>query len=98
MNNKTEQLTLFDVHTEASEDKKLKRNWENAFQRWSNKENLDECSSFGKCGYGIMCDYCTDADKGRPCVRALIRYCKDKKLKIDYNNRNFEDIWQGNIN
>ncbi len=73
---------------------KQKRNWENAFQRWSNKE-FGRTNSYGKCGYGIMCDYCEVNPYGRPCIRALNKMCRDKRIKIDYSKRNFEDIWNG---
>lgn len=64
--------------------------WENAFQRWSNKESQDGTSPLGCCGYGSICDYCTDNDKGRPCVRALNAKAREKHIEIDYNDRNFE--------
>ena len=75
---------------------KQKRNWENAFQAWSNRCALDDnvTDSFGCCGYGAMCDYCTDNSYGRPCVRALNEMCREKRLEIDYSNRNFEEIWR----
>ena len=31
-----------------------KRRWENAFQKWSNSQFADECTSLGKCGYGSI--------------------------------------------
>lgn len=64
--------------------------WENAFQRWSNKASQDGTSPLGCCGYGGICDYCTDNDKGRPCVRALNSKAREKHIEIDYNDRNFE--------
>lgn len=64
--------------------------WENAFQRWSNKESQDGTSPLGCCGYGGICDYCTDNDKGRPCVRALNAKAREKHIEIDYSDRNFE--------
>lgn len=73
---------------------KQKRNWENAFQRWSNKE-FWRTNSYGKCGYGIMCDYCEDNSYGHPCVRALNQMCREKRIKIDYSKREFEDVWNG---
>ena len=85
------QMRLFPA--EENPQKKLKRNWENAFQKWSNDEAQDESSPLGICGYGFMCDYCTDNSHGRPCVRALNAICRDKGIVIDYNNRNFEEVW-----
>lgn len=84
----------------ASADKRKKRNWENAFQKWSDKENQDGYTTLGKCCYGSMCDYCVDVVKGRPCVRALNKLIKDKGIKIYYSRREveyFEDIWYGNF-
>lgn len=64
--------------------------WENAFQRWSNKASQDGTSPLGCCGYGSICDYCTDNDKGRPCVRVLNAKAREKHIEIDYSDRNFE--------
>lgn len=72
---------------------KEKRNWENAFQKWSNEQFNNPTESYGKCGYGSMCDYCEDNTYGRPCVRALNEMCREKRIDIDYSNRNFEEIW-----
>ena len=73
---------------------KQKRNWENGFQRWSDKQ-IHTDTSLGKCGCGSMCNYCEDNSYGRPCVRALNEMCRDSNIKIDYNKRNYEDIWNG---
>ena len=79
-----EQLKRFEEHH------KLKRNWENAFQKWSDKQSQDGTSHYGCCGYGSICDYCDGNDKGRPCVRALNEKARIKRITIDYNDRNFE--------
>ena len=96
-----EQLVLFDVPTaekEATISTKKKRNWENGFQIWSNKQSSQsDGNSFGCCGWGSMCDYCEDNSYSRPCVRALNEMCREKGIAIDYDNRNYEDIWSGNF-
>lgn len=69
---------------------KDRRAWENAFQRWSDRLSQDGNTHLGKCGYGEMCDWCEDSSKGRPCVRALNAMCREKRIKIDYSNRDFE--------
>ena len=74
---------------------KIKRNWQDRFQRWSNKESQNELTSRGKCGYGVMCDYCDNNTYGNPCVRALIEMLKDKSLNIDYSIATFDDVWYG---
>ena len=75
-------------------DKSLKRNWENGFQKWSNEQAQDRLTSLGKCGYSDICDYCTSNYYGRPCVRALNEMCRDRKITIDYNNKNYQEIWE----
>ena len=96
-----EQLALFDVSatkTQVQINEKKKRNWENGFQRWSdNESNKFDGKPFGCCGWGRMCDYCDDNSYGRPCVRALNEMCREKGIAIDYDNRNYEDIWGGNF-
>lgn len=76
------------------EHKRKRKAWEAAFQRWSDKQMFDETTSYGKCGYGAMCDWCNDSGKGRACVRALNAMCREKNVTIDYDNRNFEEIWR----
>lgn len=98
---KAEQISWFpsqDKLTDAQKksDTKLKRNWENAFQKWSNKhgiENMDQCEDFGCCGYGSMCDWCEANDYGRPCVRALNSMCRENGIQIDYTDRDFTKVW-----
>lgn len=82
------------VHKHSTVDKQ-KRNWERAFQKWSDKNQTESSDIYGKCGFGIMCDYCEDNSYGRPCVRALNQMCREKRIKIDYSKREFEDIWNG---
>ena len=96
-----EQLALFDVSAtekQATINEKKKRRWENGFQIWSNKQSSQsDGKSFGCCGWGSMCDYCEDNSYGRPCVRALNEMCRENVIAIDYDNRNYEDIWIGNF-
>ena len=84
-----EQFKLF------SEYAKKKRNWENAFQKWSDNAGQDGLTSYGVCGYGSMCEWCEDNTYGRPCVRALNAMCREKHLMINYTERDFEKIWEG---
>lgn len=93
----TEQFDIFGnvVKPFRKPTNKEKRNWENAFQRWSDKVSQDGTNPMGICGYGVMCDYCEDNTYGRPCVRALNEMCREKHITIDYKNKNFEDIWDG---
>ena len=92
------QLLLFpnqQADTESEKYIRLKRNWENAFQKWSNKHGMEgnQTESYGCCGYGSMCDWCRDNSYGRPCVRALNAMCREKGYLINYSERDFEKIW-----
>ncbi len=90
-----EQLDLFDgaARKVKSPKEKKKINWENSFQKWSNEQGQDESGPVGICGYSSICDYCSDNTYGRPCVRALNRMCKEKGIKIDYDDKDFLKIW-----
>lgn len=70
-----------------------RRKWENAFQKWSDKHGLDGGDALGCCGWGSMCDWCTDNSYGRPCVRALNAMRREKKMQVDYSDFDFEKIW-----
>lgn len=85
----------FDIFGDVSEQSKkivnkAKRNWENAFQRWSDMQAQDETSSQGKCGHSLICNWCKDNHYGKPCVRALNAMCREKRITIDYSKREFE--------
>lgn len=94
---KGQQLTLLSEAWKsdnmAKKKKSVKRRWENAFQKWSNEHGIDGDDDLGCCGYGSMCDWCTDPGYGRPCVRALNAMCREKGIKIDYSNYDFEKVW-----
>ena len=79
------------------EEQSIKRSWEYAFQKWSDKNGIesDNTEDYGCCGYGSMCDWCTDNSYGRPCVRALNAMCREKRIKIDYTDRDFKSVWRG---
>ena len=96
----TEQLDIFgDVQKITPKTiNKAKRNWENAFQKWSDKQAMDGSHPYGKCGHGSMCDYCNDNTYGRPCVRALNNMCRENHIFINYEDKNFEEIWNGVYN
>ena len=94
MKDKVIQGTLIDLPPKDNTKKNLKRRWENGFQKWSNTVFQDGLTSLGKCGYSIICDYCSDNSYGRPCVRALNEMCRERKITIDYTNKNFEEIWE----
>lgn len=95
----SEQLSLLGEMLKSDNLKKkkasAKRKWEYAFQKWSNENALgDNTEDYGCCGYGSMCDWCTDNSYGRPCVRALNAMCREKGIKIDYTDRNFKKVWR----
>lgn len=70
-----------------------KRNWENAFQKWSDEQGIDGLTSYGVCGYSSICEWCENNTYGRPCVRALNAMCREKNIQIDYSERDFEKVW-----
>lgn len=93
-----EQIALFDVEPVQKKPDNERRNWENGFQRWSNKAAQDGTTSNGACGYGAICDYCVSNDYGRPCVRALNAMCREKRISIDYKKTSYQNAWEGVVN
>lgn len=95
-----DQLSLFEQamlsDNLVKKKQSVKRKWEYAFQKWSDNHGIesDNTKDYGCCGYGSMCDWCTDNSYGRPCVRALNAMCREKRIKLDYSKRNFEEIWR----
>lgn len=64
------------------------------------KPSREQRKFIEKCGYGLICDYCTETDKGRPCVRALNETLRETGGKIDYSKIDeeyFEDVFQGGV-
>lgn len=88
------QMTMFEIPKGERTDL-IKRRWEDAFQKWSDKHGIDGYEDYGCCGHGVMCDWCEDNSYGRPCVRALNAMCREKGLLINYGSRNFEEVWRG---
>lgn len=98
---KNQQLTLLSDAWKsdalAKKKKNIRRKWENAFQKWSDNHGIesDNTEDYGCCGYGAMCDWCTDNSYGRPCVRALNAMCREKNIQIDYSSYDFIKVWRG---
>lgn len=92
-----EQLTLLEKAMLSDNLRKKKRSakrkWENAFQKWSNEQFMDDRGAEGVCGFGSMCDWCEDNSYGRPCVRALNAMCREKGVTIDYTDFDFTKVW-----
>lgn len=89
-----EQLTMISIPKGERTDL-VKRRWENAFQKWSDEQALNGEHEYGACGYGVMCDWCTDNGFGRPCVRALNAMCREKGILINYGNDDYTTVWRG---
>ena len=98
---KPEQIMMFDKDIDSlkKQRKNTQRRWENAFQKWSNDCGMvpNSTFSYGCCGYGAMCDWCKDNSYGRPCIRALNAMCREKSIKIDYMDYDFEKVWRGDM-
>lgn len=81
----------------AEEAKRMKRRWEHGFQRWCDEHQNDGTTEYGACGYGVICDWCSGNDVGRPCVRAWNAWLRDKGLAAHYDTQTFEDAWNGEL-
>jgi hypothetical protein len=92
-------MTLEDVQKEIENnikaEKKSKRNFEQRFQAWCDKMLQLSSVPEGKCGWGMVCDWCEGADLGRPCIKALNNMLKEKLLQIDYEKATPREVWTG---
>ena len=92
-----EQISLYAVECVPKKRDNVRRRWEDGFQRWCNREMLNESDGFGVCGFGAICDFCEDNTFGRPCVRALSSMCREKRISIDYEKTDYKDAWFGRV-
>jgi hypothetical protein len=68
-----------------------KEKWKKEFQKLCDSDEVREESNnngLNACGYWYACDYCNDSGEKCACAKALIRYCKENKIQIDYKNIN----------
>ena len=84
--------------TEQQTYERKKRNWERAFQRWSDKSSDIGGTGYGKCGCGAICEYCTKDSQEDPCIKAFREMCKTEGLVPDYETLRNEDAWEGQFN
>ena len=74
---------------------KLRKNWNNYFQRWLD-ENIATTDTTIECGEGVMCRFCDgDVYRGKICVRTLRAYLKSTNRTINYAKADFLDVWTG---
>ena len=90
-----EQVEFYAEQTVTHEANIKKARWQAGFQKWSDAKSQDERTEQGKCGWGVICDYCSDCSYGKPCVRALNAMLRDKGGHIDYERADYGDIWGG---
>lgn len=92
-----QQMTMFKL-PKSENANLIKRKWENAFQKWSDKHGMDthNTEGYGCCGYGSMCDWCEDNSFGRPCVRALNAMCRENGILLNYSDYDFVKVWRLN--
>lgn len=91
---------LFDIEQiEKSKDyvePNIKRKWSKAFREWcSNKyHNEGHLTGIFCCGNMKICDECNQKYlmDCKDCVETIKQILKDKNIKIDYNDFDFEKI------
>lgn len=94
--------TLFDVSdipvAEDWVDPVKKRKWSKAFREWCEKYFIDNYGMSGAfhCGHMNICDRCEQkyAKGCKDCVETMKELFKRKNIKIDYDDYDFEKIWQ----
>ena len=78
--------------TLANNDKYQKQKWRNKLQKYCDiqSQEVGHTTGYCVCGYMNYCDYCRGSGKPNACVKAICELAKEKNIKIDYNDFNFE--------
>lgn len=91
------------LSTKAVRDK-----WLDGFQNWCEETYDDDETLLGKCGFGMVCEYCKmdtrSLSDNEMCKRAFVEMIKNHKRlipnlqSINYAELDYEDAWEGNVN
>lgn len=73
-------------------DKYQKQKWRNKLQKYcdTQSQEVGPTTGYCVCGYMNYCDYCRGSGETNACVKAICELAKEKGVKIDYNDFNFE--------
>jgi hypothetical protein len=94
--------TLFDVSdipvAEDWVDPSKKRKWSAAFKKWCDDYYIKDDGRSGRfhCSCMSMCDKCEQkfCSACKDCVETMKKIFKENNIKIDYEDYDFEKIWQ----
>lgn len=70
-----------------------KRKWKALFQSYCDSDEIrkeSDLTGLNACGYWFACDECEGSDLPCACANALLDYCKDKGIQIDFKNTSKE--------
>lgn len=83
-----------EIPSKIDNKKYLKQKWRNKLQRYCDNQAIivGDVSGWCVCGYMRFCDNCKHCGETNACVKAIIEYCKENNIEIDYNNYDFEKI------
>lgn len=89
---------MFDIvknmpkNTLINKDKYQKQKWRNKLQKYcdTQSQEVGPTTGYCVCGYMNYCDYCRISGETNACVKAICELAKEKGIKIDYKDFNFE--------
>lgn len=83
-----------EIQKEKDNKKYLKQKWRNKLQEYCDNQAITIGNNTGWCVCGNMnfCDYCEHCGKKNGCVKAIVEYCKENHIEIDYTDYDFEKL------
>lgn len=74
--------------------KTISKTWKRKLQEYCDEQSQTEGHKNGYCvcGYMEYCDLCEGGDKDLPCVKAIIELAKEKNIKLNDKDFNFEKL------
>lgn len=75
-------------------DKYNKQKWRNKLQEYCDNQakTIGDVSGWCVCGNMNFCDYCEHCGKKNGCVKAIVEYCKENHIEINYTDYDFEKL------
>lgn len=87
-------MDLSSIPRTKTQKKTISKIWKIALQSYCDivSQTIGENNGYCVCGYMDYCDLCEGADKDLPCVKPILTMAKQKGIKINDKDYNFEKL------
>jgi len=90
-------MDLTSIPRVKTEKRYISKTWKKALQKYCDTQSQDvgEITGYCVCGEMNYCDFCKCIDQNFPCVKAILKLAKEKNIKIDDKDYDFEKLLEG---